>query len=138
MVRAGQEAGYRRTSDCASLEPECTIGLLLIACIPQPIAIAMPLNDSPTHTPPPARHDLEPVVLVGQNGISPNLVAEFERALKRSRTGQGAGTDGRPGNARRDLDELAKRPAPKSSSVLVTSRLYYRRNAGKPGILLPG
>ena len=83
-------------------------------------------------------HDLEPVVLVGQNGIGPNLVAEFERALNdhelvkvRARVGDRAMRD-------EIFDELAKTAGAEIIQRVGHVALYYRRNAGKPGILLPG
>jgi RNA-binding protein len=83
-------------------------------------------------------HDLEPVVLVGQNGISPNLVAEFERALNdhelvkvRARVGDRAMRD-------EILDELARATRADIIQRVGHVALYYRRNAEKPGILLPG
>jgi RNA-binding protein len=83
-------------------------------------------------------HDLEPVVLVGQNGLSPNLVAEFERALNdhelvkvRARVGDRAMRD-------EILDELARTARAEIIQRVGHVALYYRRNAEKPGILLPG
>ncbi len=83
-------------------------------------------------------HDLEPVVLVGQNGISPNLVAEFERALNdhelvkvRARVGDRKLRD-------EILDELARSAGAEIIQRVGHVALYYRRDAGKPGILLPG
>jgi RNA-binding protein len=83
-------------------------------------------------------HDLDPVVLVGQNGIGPNLVAEFERALNdhelvkvRARVGDRAMRD-------EILDELASTARAEIVQRVGHVALYYRRNAEKPGILLPG
>jgi RNA-binding protein len=83
-------------------------------------------------------HDLEPIVLVGQNGISPNLVAELERALNdhelvkvRARVGDRELRDG-------ILDGLAKTTGAEIVQRVGHVGLYYRRNPGKPGILLPG
>jgi RNA-binding protein len=83
-------------------------------------------------------HALEPVVLVGQNGISPNLVAEFERALNdhelvkvRARVGDRKLRD-------EILDELARSAGAEIIQRVGHVALYYRRDAGKPGILLPG
>jgi RNA-binding protein len=82
-------------------------------------------------------HALEPVVLVGQNGISPNLVAELERALNdhelvkvRARVGDRDLRDG-------ILDELAQSTGAEIIQRVGHVALYYRRNPGKPGILLP-
>jgi RNA-binding protein len=82
-------------------------------------------------------HAIEPVVLVGQNGISPNLIAEFERALNdhelvkvRARVGDREMRD-------EILDELAKAAKAEIIQRIGHVALYYRRNPEKPGILLP-
>jgi RNA-binding protein len=83
-------------------------------------------------------HDRNPIVLVGQGGISPNLVTELDRALNdhelvkvRARVGD------------RDLrDQILDQLATATGSELVQRighvALYYRPNKEKPGILLPG
>ena len=82
-------------------------------------------------------HDRDPIVLVGQGGISPNLVAELDRALRdhelvkvRARVGD-----------RDERDAILEMLASETRSELVQRighvALYYRRNADKPGILLP-
>ena len=82
-------------------------------------------------------HDRDPVVLVGQNGVTPNLIAELDRALNdhelvkvRARVGD------------RELrDALLAELAAATRSELVQRighvALYYRRNPEEPGILLP-
>jgi RNA-binding protein len=82
-------------------------------------------------------HDRDPIVLVGQGGISPNLVAELDQALGhhelvkvRARVGD------------RDLrDEILEQLAARTGAELVQRighvALYYRPNPEKPGILLP-
>jgi len=82
-------------------------------------------------------HALEPIVLVGQNGIGPNLVAELERALHdhelvkvRARVGDRALRD-------EILDELAGRTGAEIIQRVGHVALYYRRNPDRPGILLP-
>lgn len=82
-------------------------------------------------------HDRNPIVLVGQGGIGPNLVAELDRALRdhelvkvRARVGD------------RDLrDEILEELARATRAELVHRighvALYYRANPDKPGILLP-
>ena len=82
-------------------------------------------------------HDRDPIVLVGQGGISPNLVAELELALNhhelvkvRARVGD------------RELrDEIIRDLAARTGAELVQRighvALYYRANPEKPGILLP-
>jgi RNA-binding protein len=83
-------------------------------------------------------HDRDPIVLVGQGGLSPNLVAELDQALShhelvkvRARVGD------------RDLrDQILEELAGRTRSELVQRighvALYYRANPDKPGILLPG
>jgi RNA-binding protein len=82
-------------------------------------------------------HDRNPVVLVGQNGVSPNLVAELDRALHdhelvkvRARVGD-----------RDERDAILAELASSTRSELVQRighvALYYRPNPEKPGILLP-
>ena len=82
-------------------------------------------------------HDRDPIVLVGQGGISANLVAELDQALShhelvkvRARVGD------------RDLrDEILGELATRTGAELVQRighvALYYRANPEKPGILLP-
>ncbi len=82
-------------------------------------------------------HDRNPIVLVGQGGISSNLVAELDRALRdhelvkvRARVGD-----------REERDRLLAELAASTRSELVQRighvALYYRQNPDKPGILLP-
>lgn len=82
-------------------------------------------------------HDRSPVVLIGNAGLGPNLVAEMERALTdhelvkvRARVGD------------RDLrDELLAALATATGSELIQRighvALYYRPHPEKPRILLP-
>jgi len=82
-------------------------------------------------------HDRNPVVLVGQGGISPNLVAELDRALGdhelvkvRARVGERETRDA-------ILTELAASTGSEVVQRIGHVALYYRRNPDKPGILLP-
>ena len=82
-------------------------------------------------------HDRNPVVLVGQGGISPNLVAELDRALGdhelvkvRARVGERETRDA-------ILTELASLTGSEVVQRIGHVALYYRRNPDKPGILLP-
>ena len=82
-------------------------------------------------------HDREPVVLIGNAGLAPNLVAEMNQALDhhelvkvRARVGD------------RDLrDDLLAELATATRSELVQRighvALYYRRHPAEPKILLP-
>jgi RNA-binding protein len=82
-------------------------------------------------------HDLNPVVLVGNSGLSPNLIAELDGALAhhelvkvRARVGD------------RDVrDELLAELATSTRSEMVQRighvALFYRANPEKTRILLP-
>ena len=82
-------------------------------------------------------HDRNPVVLIGNAGLGPNLITEMDRALSdhelvkvRARVGD------------RDLrDTLLAELATATNSELVQRighvALYYRANQEKPKILLP-
>jgi RNA-binding protein len=82
-------------------------------------------------------HDRHPIVLVGQAGLGPNLVAELDRALRdhelvkvRARVGD-----------RDERDSILTQMASSTGAELVQRighvALFYRRNPEKPGILLP-
>jgi RNA-binding protein len=82
-------------------------------------------------------HDRNPVVLVGQAGLGPNLVAELDRALRdhelvkvRARVGDRAERD-------RILSELAAATGSELVQRIGHVALLYRRNPDGPGILLP-
>jgi RNA-binding protein len=82
-------------------------------------------------------HDRNPVVLIGNPGLGPNLIAEMDRALTdhelvkvRARVGD------------RDVrDQLLAELAMATRSEVVQKighvALYYRRHPEKPGIMLP-
>ena len=82
-------------------------------------------------------HDRQPVVLIGNAGLGPNLIAEMDRALVdhelvkvRARVGD------------RDLrDQILVELATATRSEIVQRighvALYYRPNPEKPKILLP-
>lgn len=82
-------------------------------------------------------HDRNPIVLIGQGGLSPNVVAEMDRALTdhelvkvRARVGDRDERD-------RILDELATSTRSEMVQRIGHVALYYRRNPDRPGILLP-
>jgi RNA-binding protein len=82
-------------------------------------------------------HDRNPIVLVGQGGISPNLVAELDRALHdhelvkvRARVGDRKIRD-------QILDELAGATRSELVQRIGHVALYYRPRPDTPGILLP-
>ena len=97
----------------------------------------MPLSDAQRKYLRRLGHDRSPIVLVGQAGIGPNLVAELGRALHdhelvkvRARVGDRKERDA-------ILDELAAATGSELVQRIGHVGLYYRRNADKPGILLP-
>jgi RNA-binding protein len=98
----------------------------------------MPLTDAQRKHLRRLGHDRNPIVLVGQGGISANLVAELDRALHdhelvkvRARVGD-----------REARDEILQQLAASTGAELVQRighvALYYRPHKDKPGILLPG
>jgi RNA-binding protein len=98
----------------------------------------MPLTDAQRKYLRRLGHDRNPIVLVGQGGISPNLLAELDRALKdhelvkvRARVGDRELRD-------QVLDELAASTGAELVQRIGHVALYYRPNPDKPGILLPG
>jgi RNA-binding protein len=98
----------------------------------------MPLTDSQRKYLRRLGHDRNPIVLVGQGGISPNLVAELDRALNdhelvkvRARVGDRELRD-------QIIDELATATRSELVQRIGHVALYYRRDPEKPGILLPG
>jgi RNA-binding protein len=97
----------------------------------------MPLSDAQRKHLRRLGHDRNPIVLVGQAGISPNLVAELDRALRdhelvklRARVGDRHERD-------RILAELAVATGAELVQRIGHVALYYRRNPDEPGILLP-
>jgi len=97
----------------------------------------MPLNEPQRKHLRRLGHDRNPIVLVGQAGIGPNLIAELDRALTdhelvkvRARVGDRATRDA-------ILAELETATRSELVQRIGHTALYYRRNPDKPGILLP-
>jgi RNA-binding protein len=82
-------------------------------------------------------HDRKPIVLIGQAGLSPNVITELERALEDHELVK---VKARVGD-RDARDEILTTLAARTQSELVQRignvALYYRRNRLKPGIVLP-
>jgi len=82
-------------------------------------------------------HDRKPIVLIGQAGIGAGLVTELERALDDHELVK---VKARVGD-RDERDEIFTTLAERTKSQLVhrigNVALYYRRNPGRPGIVLP-
>lgn len=82
-------------------------------------------------------HRLKPVVMVGDSGLSPSVIAEFELAIVRHEL-----IKVRVRAPDRDLrDEIISRLCDQGSAHLVTRignvALVYRRNEDEPRIPLP-
>ena len=82
-------------------------------------------------------HDRKPIVLVGQGGVSPNLVAELDRALTdhelvklRARVGDRETRD-------QILAELAAETGAELVQRIGNVALLYRPDPEQPRILLP-
>ena len=82
-------------------------------------------------------HDRDPIVLVGQGGISPNLVAELDRALGDHELVKVRARVGDRGTRDAILTELAESTRSEIVQRIGHVALYYRRNPDEPGILLP-
>jgi RNA-binding protein len=82
-------------------------------------------------------HELKPVVLIGNSGLGPNLVAEMDGALAhhelvkvRARMGERKARDGL-------LDELAASTQSEIVQRIGHVALFYRANLEQTKILLP-
>ena len=82
-------------------------------------------------------HDRDPIVLVGQGGISPNLVAELDRALHDHELVKVRARVGDRGTRDAILTELAESTRSEIVQRIGHVALYYRRNPDEPRILLP-
>src|SRR5262245_62173245 len=82
-------------------------------------------------------HDLKPIVLIGQSGLSPNVVAEMERALEdhelvkvKARVGDR--------DARAEIfTTLETQTRADLVQRIGNVGLFFRRNEREPEILLP-
>jgi RNA-binding protein len=97
----------------------------------------MPLNDAQRKYLRRLGHDRSPIVLVGQGGLGPNLVAELDRALRdhelvkvRARVGDRVERD-------RVLAGLAAQTGAELVQQIGHVGLFYRRHPDRPRILLP-
>jgi RNA-binding protein len=82
-------------------------------------------------------HHLDPVVLVGKDGLSQGLVEAVDDALEQHelikiRVGEAAGPD-----RHRICEGLAQACSAELAGVLGRTALLYRRRAEKPTIVLP-
>lgn len=97
----------------------------------------MPLSDAQRKYLRRLGHDRNPIVLVGQAGIGPNLVAELDRALKDHELVKVRARVGDRDERNAMLDELATATASELVQRIGHVGLYFRANPDKPGILLP-
>lgn len=82
-------------------------------------------------------HDRNPIVLIGQGGLGPNVVAEMDRALTDHELVKVRARVGDRQERGRILDELAAATRSELVQRIGHVALYYRRNPDRPGILLP-
>jgi len=82
-------------------------------------------------------HDRDAIVLVGQGGIGPNLIAELDRALNDHELVKVRARVGDRGERDAILAELETATRSELVQRIGHVALYYRRNPDKPGILLP-
>jgi RNA-binding protein len=82
-------------------------------------------------------HDRNPIVLVGQAGIGPNLIAELDRALTDHELVKVRARVGDRGTRDSILAELETATRSELVQRIGHTAIYYRRNPDKPGILLP-
>jgi RNA-binding protein len=82
-------------------------------------------------------HALNPVLLIGQHGITPAVVAEAQRALHDHELikvkFRGADRDQRDAG----LTELANATGSKLVHRIGHTALYYKRRIDRPGIVIP-
>ncbi len=97
----------------------------------------MPLNEPQRKHLRRLGHDRRAIVLVGQAGLGPNLIAELDRALNDHELVKVRARVGDRGERDRILAELETATRSELVQRIGHTALYYRRNPDKPGILLP-
>jgi len=82
-------------------------------------------------------HALNPVILVGQHGVTPGVIAETQRALADHELikvkFRGADRDARDSG----LDQLAAATQSTLVQRIGHTALYYKRRDDRPGIVIP-
>lgn len=82
-------------------------------------------------------HALNPVLLIGQQGVTPGVIAEAQRALHDHELikvkFRGAERDARDAG----LDELATATGSTLVQRIGHTALYYKRRVDRPGIVIP-
>jgi RNA-binding protein len=97
----------------------------------------MPLNDAQRKYLRRLGHDRSPIVLVGQGGLGPNLVAELDRALRDHELVKVRARVGDRGERDRVLAGLAAQTGAELVQQIGHVGLFYRRHPDRPRILLP-
>jgi RNA-binding protein len=97
----------------------------------------MPLNDAQRKHLRRLGHDRRPIVLVGQGGLKPNLVAELDRALGDHELVKVRARVGDRGERDRVLAGLAAGTGSELVQQIGHVGLFYRRHPDHPRILLP-
>jgi RNA-binding protein len=97
----------------------------------------MPLNDAQRKHLRRLGHDRSPIVLVGQGGLGPNLVAEMDRALRDHELVKVRARVGDRGERDQVLAGLAAQTASELVQQIGHVGLFYRRHPDRPRILLP-
>jgi RNA-binding protein len=82
-------------------------------------------------------HPLNPVVLIGQNGLGPAVIAEMDRALNDHELVKARARVGDRHERDRMLSELAVATASELVQQIGHVGLFFRRHPDEPRILLP-
>jgi RNA-binding protein len=82
-------------------------------------------------------HDRNPIVLIGNAGLGPNLIAEMDRALHDHELVKVRARVGDRGLRDQTLAELATATHSEVVQRIGHVALFYRRHPQEPGIMLP-
>jgi RNA-binding protein len=82
-------------------------------------------------------HELKPVVLIGNSGLGPNLIAEMDGALAHHELVKVRARSGDRNERDKLLAELARTTRSEQVQRIGHVALFYRRNIEKTKILLP-
>jgi RNA-binding protein len=82
-------------------------------------------------------HALKPVVMIGQQGLTPGVVAETARALEDHELIKVRARVGDRGNRDAALQDLAGQTGAAVVQRIGNVGLLYKKNSGLPKILLP-
>jgi RNA-binding protein len=82
-------------------------------------------------------HPLSPIVMLGNAGLTPNIVKELERALTDHELVKVSARVGERSARDAALDDLAKQTSSEIVQRIGNVGLFYRRSAQMPKVLLP-